>query len=230
VDECATMARENLNNRQIARLAKSLHDRKLVIGVDRLDYSKGLELRFRGYETLLEIYPSTRGSVTYLQIAPPTRTGVRTYDEIRHSLERVAGNINGQYAEMDWVPIRYINRGYGRELMMSILRLASVGLVTPIRDGMNLVAKEFVAAQDPEDPGIPVLSTLCGAAKELTESILVNPFDRQAVADGLQKALEMPVEERRERHSAMLDKLQRNNIKRWSERFIEALHASRNAR
>jgi len=158
-----------------------------------------------------------------LQIAPPTRTGVRTYDGIRAGLEAAAGNINGRFAEMDWVPIRYLNRGYGRELLMAILRQAKVGLVTPVRDGMNLVAKEYVASQDPEDPGVPVLSTLCGAAKELTDAVLVNPYDRQGVADGLQRAISMPVNERRARHSAMLTSLHKNDIHAWSKGFMEAL-------
>jgi len=223
VDECQRVASKNASSKQVRRLADSLGGRKLVVGVDRLDYSKGLELRFRGFETLLESYPAVRGEIVYLQIAPPTRTGVRTYDGIRAGLEAAAGNINGRFAEMDWVPIRYLNRGYSRELLMAILREAKVGLVTPIRDGMNLVAKEYVASQDPKDPGVPVLSTLCGAAKELTDAVLVNPHDRQGVADGLQRAIEMPVNERRARHSAMLTTLRKNDIHAWSKGFIEAL-------
>ena len=158
-----------------------------------------------------------------MQIAPPTRAGVRTYDEIREGLEKAAGNINGRYAEVDWMPIRYLNRGYSRELLMAIFRRAAVGLVTPIRDGMNLVAKEYVASQDPKDPGVPVLSTLCGAARELTEAVLVNPFDRQGVADGLQKAIEMPLNERRAIHAAMLATLRKNDIHAWTRRFIDSL-------
>lgn len=224
VEECAAVAHEYRDNRQVKRLADSLEERKLIIGIDRLDYSKGLELRFRGYENLLENYPSTRGHVVYMQIAPPTRAGVRTYDDIREGLERAAGNINGRFAEMDWVPIRYLNRGYRRQFLMAILRLASVGLVTPIRDGMNLVAKEYVASQDPENPGMLVLSTLCGAAKELRDAVLVNPYDRRSVADGLQTAIEMPLADRRSRHQSMLAILQKNDIHTWSRRFIEALH------
>jgi trehalose 6-phosphate synthase len=229
VAECQLAARENLDNRQVLRLTKSLQQRKLIIGVDRLDYSKGLELRFRGYETLLENYPSVRGQVVYLQVAPPTRTGVRAYDAIRAGLESAAGNINGRYAEMDWMPIRYLNRGYSRELLMSIFRLAAVGLVTPIRDGMNLVAKEYVASQDPEDPGVPVLSTLCGAARELSDAVLVNPYDRRGVADGLQTAIEMPLEERRQRHRSMLQNLEANDIHAWSRRFVDSLTGCRAA-
>ncbi len=223
VEECQRVAEANLASKQVARLAASVADRKLIVGVDRLDYSKGLELRFRGFETLLDTYPATRGRVTYLQIAPRTRTGVRTYDQIREGLEKAAGNINGRFAEMDWIPIRYLNRGYSRELLMAILRIAAVGLVTPIRDGMNLVAKEYVASQDPKDPGVPVLSTLCGAARELTDAVLVNPFDRQGVADGLQKAIEMPLNERRAIHASMLAILRKNDIHAWTRRFMESL-------
>lgn len=223
VDECRSVAAKNLDHVQVKRLANTLVSRQLIIGVDRLDYSKGLELRFRAFESLLKNYPSTKRAVSFMQIAPPTRTGVRAYDEIRQELERVGGNINGRYAEMDWVPIRYLNRGYDREVLMALMRLANVGLVTSIRDGMNLVAKEYVASQDPEDPGVLVLSTLCGAAKELPQALLVNPYDREGVADGLQRAIEMPLDERRERYEAMLEALRRNDIHEWCARFIDAL-------
>lgn len=223
VESCQTLAAENTTSDQVKRLVSSLENRKLIVGVDRLDYSKGLELRFRGFETLLENYPATRGQVVFMQIAPPSRAGVRAYAAIRDDLERAAGNINGRFGDMDWTPLRYLNRGYGRELLMSIFREASVGLVTPVRDGMNLVAKEYVASQDPDDPGMPVLSTLCGAAKELTAAVLVNPYDRQNVADGIQSALVMPVAERRERFESMLAVLKRNDIHNWSRRFLEDL-------
>lgn len=229
VDTCRKAADANVEHPQVRRLSDSVRERTLVIGVDRLDYSKGLELRFRAFESLLRNYPSTIGRVSFLQIAPPTRTGIRAYNEIREDLERAAGNINGRYAEMDWVPIRYLNRGYDRDVLMALMRISRVGLVTSIRDGMNLVAKEYVASQDPEDPGVLVLSTLCGAASELPEAVLVNPYDQDGVADGLQTAIEMPLEERRERHAAMLETLRRNDIYAWSRRFIEALHASRDA-
>jgi trehalose 6-phosphate synthase len=204
-----------------------LRDRKLIIGVDRLDYSKGLELRFRAYESLLENYPTLRGHVAFMQIAPPTRSEVETYMAIRNELEQAAGNINGRFAEVDWVPIRYLNRSYDRSLLMALFRLARVGLVTPIRDGMNLVAKEYVASQDPDDPGVLVLSTLAGAAIELADgAVLVNPFDREGVAEGMQQAIEMPLDERRERYRAMMDTLTRNDIHAWCRRFIRALDSA----
>lgn len=223
VDDCASLAKRNMKHSKVSRLAKSVANRKLIIGVDRLDYSKGLELRFRAFERLLSRYPSTRGAVSLLQIAPRTRTGVRTYDTIREKLEQAAGNINGRYTDIDWVPIRYLNQAYDRDVLMSLYRLAGVGLVTPIRDGMNLVAKEYVACQDPADPGMLVLSTLAGAASELSAAVLVNPYDGNGVADGIQSAIEMPVGERRERYEDMIAVLRKNDIYAWCDRFISSL-------
>jgi trehalose 6-phosphate synthase len=223
VDGCASLAQENMSHSKVTRLAKSVGSRRLVIGVDRLDYSKGLELRFRAFERLLSRYPSSRGEVSLLQIAPPTRAGVRTYDTIRARLEQAAGNVNGKYADIDWVPIRYLNQAYDRDVLMSLYRLAAVGLVTPIRDGMNLVAKEYVASQDPEDPGMLVLSTLAGAASELSAAVLVNPYDRDGVADGLATAIEMARGERQERHQEMIAILKKNDIHAWCNGFLSAL-------
>jgi trehalose 6-phosphate synthase len=227
--DCARLAREHMTHSKVKRLASSIGERKLIIGVDRLDYSKGLELRFRAFEELLADYPTARGKVSFLQIAPPTRAGVRTYDDIRARLEQVAGNVNGRFADIDWVPIRYLNQGHEREVLMSLYRLASVGLVTPIRDGMNLVAKEYVASQDPEDPGMLVLSRLAGAANELASAVLVNPYDKTDVAEGIQKAIEMSLAERRERFADMFGILQRNDIHAWCESFISVLEARKAA-
>ena len=223
VDACQSLASDNMKHSQVQRLAKSVGDRRVIIGVDRLDYSKGLELRFRAFENLLMNCPEMRGSVSLLQIAPPTRTGVRTYDRIRENLEQASGNINGRFADIDWVPIRYLNRLYERPVLMSLYRLASVGLVTPIRDGMNLVAKEYVATQDLENPGMLVLSELAGAAKELAAAVLVNPYDQDGVADGIRKAIEMPLAERKERQADMVAVLRKNDIHTWRKNFVTAL-------
>ena len=201
VDACQSWAAGNMDHSQVQRLAKSIGNRRLIIGVDRLDYSKGLELRFRAFENLLLTDPELRRHVSLLQIAPPTRTGVRTYDQIREKLEQASGNINGRFADIDWIPIRYLSRLYDRQILMSLFRMARVGLVTPIRDGMNLVAKEYVASQDPEDPGMLVLSNLAGAARELDAAVLVNPYDKGGMSDGIRRAIEMPLEERRARYA-----------------------------
>jgi trehalose 6-phosphate synthase len=226
VEGIGELAGKAVETAPIERMIKSLRDRQLVIGVDRLDYSKGLPERFRAYERVLEEHESLRGEVVFMQIAPPSRTGVRAYVEIRQQLEQTAGNINGRYAEMDWVPIRYLNRKYSRRTLMGLFRIARVAVVTPLRDGMNLVAKEFVAAQDPQDPGSLVLSTLAGAARELDAATLVNPYDIEEVADGIMRAMQMPLEERCERHEAMLRALKRNDITRWRTRFVETLGAA----
>ncbi len=223
VDACAGLAESHGKTRQLERVRGSLLGRKLMIGVDRLDYSKGLPKRFKAYQRLLYRRPETRRNIVFMQIAPPTRIGVRAYEEIRHELERAAGHINGEFAETDWVALRYLNRAIDRGLLMAMFRLAKIGLVTPIRDGMNLVAKEFVAAQDPDDPGVLVLSTLAGAAQELKDAVLVNPYDIDGTAIGIQRGLEMPLAERRARHAAMIEILRRNSIEAWRRRFVAAL-------
>ncbi|HHQ14227.1 MAG TPA: alpha,alpha-trehalose-phosphate synthase (UDP-forming) [Chromatiales bacterium] len=226
VDDCQRLAMESGEQDNVQRMVRHLHGRDLLIGVDRLDYSKGLRARFQAFARLLENYPANRNHVSYLQIAPATRSGVRAYADIREALEQLAGKINGQFADIDWVPIRYLNRAFDRATLMAFFREANVGLVTPIRDGMNLVAKEFVAAQDPDDPGALVLSNLAGAAHELTDAVLVNPYDIDGVADGIHQALSMPIEERRERHQSMIEVLRRNDITAWRTRFVDALRAA----
>ncbi len=227
VDALVRFATESQGESEVMRTLQSLRDRQFIIGVDRLDYSKGLEQRFRSYARLLEKYPELHGSVSYTQIAPPTRVGVRAYDEIREKLEQTSGAINGRFAKLDWVPLKYINRGIDRKTLMGLLRLADVGLVTPIRDGMNLVAKEFVASQDPHNPGMLVLSELTGAAHELQDAVLVNPYDIDNVADGIKRALMMPLDERKQRYEAMMAVLRKNDIAAWRDRFVDALCTSR---
>ncbi len=210
-------------SRQATRLRESLIERDMIIGVDRLDYSKGLPQRLDAFQTLLETYAENRGRVTFMQIAPPTRTAVKEYIEIRQELETKAGHINGRFAEFDWVPIRYLNKSFSRRSLLGFYRISRIGLVTPLRDGMNLVAKEYVAAQDPEDPGVLVLSRFAGAAAELDAALIVNPYDIESVAESLQRGLTMPLEERRERHQTMMAALRHNDIGRWRNRFIDAL-------
>ena len=220
-------AAEAASSNQSRRLVRSLGDKHLMIGVDRLDYSKGLDNRFSAYETLLRNYPENRNHVTYMQIAPPSRTELPHYREIRSKLEGMAGHINGKFAEFDWVPIRYLNKSFKRELLVGFFRAARVGLITPLRDGMNLVAKEYVAAQDPEDPGVLVLSKFAGAAQELTSAMIVNPYDIDAMAEAMQRALTMKRKERQERWQSMFKTLQRNNLGVWRKNFLSELENSR---
>ena len=151
------------------RMVAGLLGRRLMIGVDRLDYSKGLVERFKAYERFLETHPENQNRVTFMQIAPLSRADVRAYAEIRRELEQTTGRTNGRFADTDWTPIRYLNRNFPHDVLMGFMRSALIGIVTPVRDGMNLVAKEFVAAQDPADPGVLILSTLAGAARELDQ-------------------------------------------------------------
>ena len=226
VEQVQSQAAEASVTEGIRRMTTSLLGRKLMIGVDRLDYSKGLVERFAAYERFLEAFPQNRGRITYLQIAPLSRNDVQSYVEIRRALEQAAGRTNGRFADADWTPIRYLNRNFPHASLMGFLRAAHVGLVTPLRDGMNLVAKEYLAAQDPHDPGVLVLSNLAGAARELTEALLINPYDPHAVGHAIQSALTMSLGERRERHAALLATLRKNSIKAWAERFVEALRAA----
>jgi trehalose 6-phosphate synthase len=158
-----------------------------------------------------------------LQIAPPSREKVNTYQEIRANLDALSGRINGEYADIDWVPIRYVNQGYPRDVLAGIYRAAKIGLVTPLRDGMNLVAKEDVAAQNPEDPGVLILSRFAGAACQLTDAVLINPYSAEEMSDAIMLALRMPREERVERWQRMMDVITREDIGWWRKTFTEAL-------
>jgi trehalose 6-phosphate synthase len=212
-------------SRQTRRLRESIRDRSLIIGVDRLDYSKGLPARFAAYAHMLEHYRDIRGRTVFLQIAPPSRADVPEYREIRRTLEAATGSINGRYAEFDWTPLRYLNKSFNHRVLTGFYRASRIGLVTPFRDGMNLVAKEYVASQSPDDPGALVLSCFAGAADELGEAIIVNPHDREGVAEAIVKGLDMPAGERKERWAAMMTTLRRNDIDTWRRRFLAALTA-----
>ena len=203
---------------------KKLHGGQTwIIGVDRLDYSKGLVERFRGFERFLENHSKYRGHVTMMQIAPPSRSEVPEYKEIRRNLETEAGHINGRFANYDWVPINYLNKSYNRQELVGFYQASRIGLVTPLRDGMNLVAKEYVASQNPENPGVLILSRFAGAARELDAALTVNPFDLDQVAETIARGLVMPKEERCERWAAMMEKLRANTLNNWRDNFIKVL-------
>jgi trehalose 6-phosphate synthase len=218
---------ESQNSDAYKRMVAGLLGRKLMIGVDRLDYSKGLVERFKAYERFLETYPENQNRVTFLQIAPLSRSDVRAYAEIRRDLEQTTGRTNGRFADTDWTPIRYLNKNFPHDVLMGFMRSALIGIVTPVRDGMNLVAKEFAAAQDPSDPGVLILSTLAGAARELTSAVMVNPYDSRGMAHAIQQAFNMPLAERRERHQAIIDVLRQNSMESWHTNFIDTLESVR---
>ncbi len=215
--EFSRLARRSVRSPLVRGVLDSLAGRAMIIGVDRLDYSKGLAQRMDAFERFLAVYPDWRGKVTYLQITPKSRSDIQEYADMERTISEAAGRINGAYGEAAWTPIRYVNRAYSRSALAGLYRSARAGLVTPLRDGMNLVAKEYVAAQDPEDPGVLILSRFAGAAAECTAALLVNPYDPEAVAASIAHALSMPLEERRARHEALFQVISDNDLNSWGE-------------
>jgi trehalose 6-phosphate synthase len=206
-----------------AKVEASLNGADLMIGVDRLDYSKGLTNRMEAISSLFERHPEWLCHATFLQIAPKSRTDIPEYVAMDQSVSAAAGNINGQFGDLTWAPIRYVNKSYSREELAALYRLARVGIVTPLRDGMNLVAKEYIAAQNPDDPGVLILSEFAGAAAELDGALLVNPYEVEGVATAIDKALRMDRDERRERYERMRAPVFENDIHAWARSFIAHL-------
>jgi trehalose 6-phosphate synthase len=209
------------------RLVESKAGRKMLLGVDRLDYSKGIDERLLAYERLLNENKELRRKIFLLQISTYTRSEVEAYQDMIARLDALSGRINGAHAEMDWIPIRNVHRMHSREELAGIYRAADVALVTPLRDGMNLVAKEFVAAQDEADPGVLVLSRFAGAAWQMRDALIVNPFSQEDVADAVKRALKMPLNERRRRWRALMDGVERDDVNAWRDSFVAALHEAR---
>lgn len=223
VDSFRKMAFSSEADAQIEKLRRRTTAQVHIIGVDRLDYSKGLPDRMKAFKRLLELYPENQKAVTLMQIAPPTREEVEAYADIRLELETLSGAINGEYADFDWTPVRYIHRVIQRRTLAALFRGSEVGFVTPLRDGMNLVAKEYVAAQDEKDPGVLVLSQFAGAAEQMEEALIVNPYDTDEMARALHSAIKMPLSERKERHSALMGRIRESDAKNWHQRFLSAL-------
>jgi len=219
----ARLARRSERLPFVQHVLESLAGRAMIIGVDRLDYSKGIAHRLSAFERFLQTQPDWQGKVTYLQIAPKSRADIPEYAVMGQEIGAIAGRINGTYVEADWTPIRYVNRAYSRATLAGLYRGARAGLVTPLRDGMNLVAKEYIAAQNPDDPGVLILSRFAGAARECEAALLVNPYDPDSVAVAIGRALSMPLAERRDRHKAIFEVLARNDIQTWAARFLRAL-------
>ncbi|MFG1412153.1 alpha,alpha-trehalose-phosphate synthase (UDP-forming) [Xanthobacter sp. VTT E-85241] len=224
-DAFARRARHAGRTAYVKSFGESLTGKKLILGVDRLDYSKGIPNRLEAYEHLLRTAPELHQKMTLVQITPKSRTEVPEYIEMDRFISHKAGQINGLYGDVSWTPLRYVNKTYSRSALAGFYRLADVALVTPLRDGMNLVAKEFVAAQKPDDPGVLVLSQFAGAAAELSGgALMVNPHETEGMALALRRALEMPLDERLERHARMMAVLKRNDIDSWAQSFLEALN------
>ena len=226
-EEFTEAAESEASRRAYERLKASANGRHTIIGVDRLDYSKGLQDRFLGYRRFLEEHEEQQGQVFLLQIAPPSRGEVHTYEIIREELDELSGRINGEFAHVDWVPVRYVNQGYDREDLAGFYRASEIALITPLRDGMNLVAKEYVAAQDPDNPGVLILSRFAGAALQLKEALLVNPYSKEEISDAIMRALEMPKAERIRRWRAMHESVKAEDVVWWRRNFVGALQGKR---
>jgi trehalose 6-phosphate synthase len=208
---------------ETVRLRESLAGRTLAIGVDRLDYSKGLVSRFEAFGRLLAKYPEHLRQVNFLQIAARSREESGSYQRLRRELDRIVGDTNGRFSEFDWVPLRYMTSTVRRPVLAGFYRCARLGVVTPLRDGMNLVAKEYIAAQDPTDPGVLILSRFAGAAEELTDALIVNPFDADEIAEAMHAALTMPLAERLRRYGALRAKVWETTASQYCSTFLTHL-------
>ncbi|MDG6078534.1 trehalose-6-phosphate synthase [Erythrobacter litoralis] len=205
------------------RLMSSTRRRLAMIGVDRLDYSKGLPERLDGIARFYDQYPEKVRDLVFIQVAPPSREDVESYQKIRAELEQKAGQINGARSEVDLVPVRYVNRGYSHAELFGFFRASKIGLVTPLRDGMNLVAKEYVAAQDPDDPGVLILSRFAGAADQLEDAVLVNPHSPDDISDAIATALAMPLDERKARYEKLIRTVREDDVQSWTNNFLTDL-------
>ena len=217
------LARRAVHSSFAREVVQSLAGRDMIIGVDRLDYSKGIALRMAAFDHFLASHRDWRGKVTYLQVTPKSRSDIPEYTDMEREIDETAGRVNGLYGEASWTPIRYVNRTHSRTALAGLYRAARAALVTPLRDGMNLVAKEYVACQDPANPGVLILSRFAGAAAECTAALLVNPYDPESVGTAIGQALSMPLEERRSRHNALFQMLLAHDVRDWGERFLSAL-------
>jgi len=222
-EKFAQQAAKAVSHPDVSRLRRSLNGEKLAIGVDRLDYSKGLINRINAFDRMWTLRPALQRTVSLLQIATPSRGAIEAYGNLQNELAKLVSDVNGRHGEVDWTPIRYLNKGFSQTVLAGLYRTAQVGVVTPLHDGMNLVAKEYVAAQNPADPGVLVLSRFAGAANELDTALLVNPHDIDGMARTIATALSMPLTERRLRWEAMMAKLRGSTIQQWFGDFVDAL-------
>ncbi|MBS1240325.1 MAG: otsA, partial [Proteobacteria bacterium] len=182
--------------------------------------------RIDGIGRFFDNYPERVNELVFIQIAPPSREDIGSYQDIRELLEQKCGQINGARSEVDLVPIRYVNKGHSAAELFGFYRASKIALVTPLRDGMNLVAKEYVAAQDPEDPGVLILSRFAGAAYQLTDAVLVNPHSRDDISHAIRTALDMPLSERKSRWEKLVEGVRVENVTRWMEHFLRDLEVT----
>lgn len=201
------------------KLREELGGTCVVIGVDRLDYTKGILERLYALEAFFERYKHRRGVVSMVQVAVPSRAGIDRYQRLRENIERQVGHINGLYARPDWTPLTFMCRSVPFEELAALYHAADIGFVTPLRDGMNLVAKEYVAAHK-DKGGVLLLSELAGAAQQLTEAEMLNPYHVDAMAEALERAIDIPLEVQKRRMRTMNAKVRRYDVRHWIESFL----------
>src|ERR1700712_4295970 len=219
----AQLAAKAVTHPDVSRLRRSLNGEALAIGVDRLDYSKGLVNRIKAFDRMWTTQPALARTVSLLQIATPSRGAIEAYGNLQNELAKLVSEVNGRHGEVDWTPIRYLNKGFSQTVLAGLYRTAQVGLVTPLQDGMNLVAKEYVAAQNPNDPGVLVLSRFAGAAAQMGQALIVNPFSRAGMSDAPFRALSMDREERIGRWTALMDGVRADDVSAWRDTFVARL-------
>ncbi len=213
-------------NRESERIETRGAGRKVILSIDRLDYTKGIPERLRAFEAFLEEHPKWRDRVKMICVAVPSRTRVEQYRKLKAEVDGLVGHINGAYGTMEWMPVQYLYRSLPFETLCAMYASADVALVTPLRDGMNLIAKEYVAACT-DGTGVLVLSEMAGAARELGEAVLVNPYDSDAMVAGISEALTMPEDEQHRRNGVMQRRLKRYTVQKWAEDFLGTLEKSK---
>ncbi len=221
-DDFTSVLEKAESRRRVEELRRRHQGRRILLAVDRMDYTKGIPERLRTYRRLLERRPDLRGKVVLLQVAVPSREHIFSYEALRRQVNELVGEINGQYATPEWTPVMYIRRGLSRQELVALYAAADIAWVSPLRDGMNLVAKEYVACKTDQD-GVLILSEFAGAAEEMGEALIINPNDEDRTAAVVEAALALTSEERRRRMAALQDRVYRNDVSAWSRSFLSAL-------
>ena len=224
----ADAACSNEVKREVEKIRHKIGDRKIILSIDRLDYTKGIEQRLEAFDAFLDMYPEYKGAVTLLLVAVPSRTGIDNYMTLKKQLDELIGRINGKHGTIGWVPISYFYRGFPFHELVALYSAADVALVTPLRDGMNLIAKEYIASKT-NATGVLILSETAGAVKEMGEALVINPNNREQIAESIHAALTMSKTDQLERNVVMQKRLLRYNVTRWANDFMEKLNTTKQA-
>lgn len=224
----ADAATSNEVKKEVEKIRHKIGDRKIIISIDRLDYTKGIAQRLEAFDVFLDMYPDYKGKVSLLLVAVPSRTGIDNYMLLKKQLDELIGRINGKHGTIGWVPISYFYRGFPFNELVALYSAADVAMVTPLRDGMNLIAKEYIASKI-NATGVLILSETAGAVKELGEALVINPNNKEEIAHAINTALTMPKTDQVERNVVMQKRLLRYNVTRWAKDFMEKLSAVRNS-